>query len=67
MAKKNIKTLIKDLFSRINIQKQNIDIYCDNNNVSDTLRKRLHRYHHIIKVHDCKDLSIDFIIKFHKI
>ena len=62
-----LRLLVKDLFSRVNIQKHDIDIYCDINRVSDSLRTRLHKYYHVIRVNDCSGLSVDFIIKFHNV
>jgi len=65
--RKHLKTHIMDLFNDTNVTKENVDTYCNNNEVSDKTRKRLYKYRHIANVHDVSELSLDFIIKFYEI
>ena len=61
---KQFKTLALDLFSRINIQHHNIDTYCSNNNISETMKTELYNFKTYIDNNvDLKNLS-DLISKY---
>ena len=64
---KHFKTVAKDLFRRVNIQSSNVDVYCKNHNVSESLRIRLQGFLVFVNtMYDEGQVTLDEAIREYK-